>query len=221
MTSFDRAQEQPGVPAWGPIFAAKASYRDTESLDLDKSGDRGARQRQGLSANVPPFNPVIGHFARTLPPRSTPEVAQDRSWSSTPSRGRGFSGESLPPRSDRHDSPFRPVDPPPCPANPISRQESHTASWIWLPRSDDTPRSSPATASYPEQPAPDASGSTQVSPARFEGALIDLADDTHSSPSPQNEHKGSFATRYVFLQDLRANMSEEEFGSHIKVRPSS
>lgn len=221
LPSFDRAQEQPGVPAWAPFFASNASYRDAESLDSDKSGDRGAHQRQGLSASVPPFDPVIGHFVRTVPPRSRPEVAQDRPWSSSLPRGRGFSGESLPPRSDRHESPFRPVDPPPRPANPISRQESHAASWTWLPRSDDTPRSSPATASRLEQPAPNASGSTQGSPARFGGALIDLADDTDgSSPSAKNKNKGPFATRYVFLQDLRPEMSEEEFGSRIKVRPS-
>ncbi|KAG0663704.1 hypothetical protein C6P46_002273 [Rhodotorula mucilaginosa] len=217
LPSFDRAQEQPGVPAWAPFFASNASYRDAESLDSDKSGDRGAHQRQGLSASVPPFDPVIGHFVRTVPPRSRPEVAQDRPWSSSLPRGRGFSGESLPPRSDRHESPFRPVDPPPRPANPISRQESHAASWTWLPRSDDTPRSSPATASRLEQPAPNASGSTQGSPARFGGALIDLADDTDgSSPSAKNKNKGPFATRYVFLQDLRPEMSEEEFGSRIK-----
>ncbi|KWU45961.1 hypothetical protein RHOSPDRAFT_32439 [Rhodotorula sp. JG-1b] len=222
LTSFDRAQEQPGVPAWAPFSATNASYRDSESLDSDKSGDRGAHQRQGLSANVPPFDPVIGHFARTGAPGSTPEVAQDRPWSATPPRGRGFPGESLPPRSDRHDSPFRPVNPSPGPANPISHQESHnTASWSWLLRPDDTPRSSPAAASYPEQPAPDASGSMQASPARFGGALIDLTDDTHGSPSPQNEHKGSFATRYVFLQDLRPDMSEEGFGTRIKLAGSA
>ncbi|GAA5993076.1 hypothetical protein JCM10908_003092 [Rhodotorula pacifica] len=210
LASFQHAQEQQGVPAWAPIHPGGNAYNLPDAATLSRLRAQGVQTRRGLSVNPPPFDPVVGHLASSVRPRTEHNATQRSGFEISQSYARANSATFTPLRPDSRGRSS--VNNAPSPL----RHEVPHASWTWPARSQTLlplePGPTPALVESPHG----TTESAQSTPTRLGGTLADLTDEIGASLPFEDEPKGPTATRYVFLQNLRREMTEEDFGLQIK-----
>ncbi|GAA5867085.1 hypothetical protein JCM3774_004388 [Rhodotorula dairenensis] len=204
LAGIGRAQEQQGVPAWAPLETDAHISDVFEGSTETKKRDQDALAFRVLSGDALPFDPVVGQPTSATSPRNVVADPQPRAVGSPAPPGRESLGKSASPRYRWHEPTAQPLD-------AFSSDDSHSASWIWPLRPKVPVRSGAAQqGSRSDESAAAASGSTQSSPTRLGGALNDLSRENEGALHTQI--KAPISTRYVFLQNLRPGLSEEEFG---------